>query len=358
VAHGPRAHLFYVGDVQGADFKNFELKAEVLTHPRANSGIYFHTRYREKGWPDRGYEAQVNNTHSDRRKTGGLYGVQDVLDQSPVSDNQWFTYHITVQGKHIVIRINDQVTCDYTEPADLDRPERQLSRGTFALQGHDPKSRVAYRKIMVRPLPDDVAQEGFTDLFNGKDLTGWEQKNGKARYFVEDGVIVGESVPNTPNSFLCTTRHYGDFILEFEYLLHPDLNSGVQIRSNSLPEYKNGRVHGYQCELENENRKRYWTAGIYDEGRRGWLYPAKGDKESGKRFAEQGDRLLKRGDWNRVRVRCEGDSIKTWLNGEPRADLKDGMTASGFIGLQVHGVGGRKEPMQVRWRNLRIKTLD
>lgn len=155
VLFGPRSHLFYVGDVNGGAFRNFEFKAEVYVHPGSNSGIYLHTEYQEKGWPGKGYECQVNNTHKDRKKTGGLYAVADVLDNAPVKDNEWFDYHITVKGKRIAIRINDKITADYTEPPDLNRPRRQLSSGTFALQAHDPKSKVEYRSVMVKPLPDE-----------------------------------------------------------------------------------------------------------------------------------------------------------------------------------------------------------
>lgn len=199
--------------------------------------------------------------------------------------------------------------------------------------------------------------EGWVKLFNGKDLEGWEQKGGVAKYKVEDGAIVGTSVPNTQNSFLCTKGAYGDFVLEFEFKGHPALNSGVQVRSNSLFKYKKGRVHGYQCELEDEAQARDWSCGIYDEGRRGWLFPKKGDEEFGKEFSEQGKRLWKDGEWNAVRIEAKGNRIKTYLNGELRADLEDDMTPSGFIGLQVHGVGDKKEPLSVRWRNIRIKEL-
>ncbi len=153
VCFGPRSHLFYRGDVQGASFKNFELKLDVYLHPKANSGVYFHTKYQERGWPGKGYECQVNNTHKDRKKTGGLYGVKDVLDNSPAKDNEWWNYHIIVNGKRIVLKVNGEVTADYTEPDDLNRPSRQLSSGTFALQAHDPKSRAEYKNIMVKALP-------------------------------------------------------------------------------------------------------------------------------------------------------------------------------------------------------------
>ena len=200
-------------------------------------------------------------------------------------------------------------------------------------------------------------EKGWTDLFNGKNLDGWERKGGEAIYKVEDSALVGTSVPNTSNSFLCTKKHYSDFVLEFDFLGHPELNSGVQVRSNSIEEYKKGQVHGYQCELEQEGQDRDWSGGIYDEGRRGWLLPKKGEGDAGKKFGEQGKRLWKTGEWNHVRIEANGDRIKTWLNGELRADLKDGKTATGFIGLQVHGVGEKTEPMTVRWKNIRIKKL-
>jgi len=199
--------------------------------------------------------------------------------------------------------------------------------------------------------------EGWVDLFNGEDLDGWELKGGKAKFTVEDGVIVGTSVPNTTNSFLCTKQDFSDFMLYFEFKGHPSLNSGVQIRSQSKPEYQDGRVHGYQCELEDEAQDRDWFGGIYDEGRRGWLYPDKKNEELCARFSEQGKKVWKNGEWNTVQIEAKGDRIQTWINGEFRADLTDGMTSEGFIGLQVHGVGGRTEPMSVRWRNIRIKEL-
>lgn len=153
---GDRSHLFYTGDVNGGVFKDFELWVEVKTEPKANSGIYFHTAWQDKGWPMKGYEVQVNQTHGDARKTGGLYGVADVMDQSPVKDGEWYTEHIVVRGKRIVVRVNGEVTVDYTEPADAKREgrmaERFLSEGTFALQGHDPGSVIRYRQVWVKPL--------------------------------------------------------------------------------------------------------------------------------------------------------------------------------------------------------------
>lgn len=157
VAHGPVAHLFYDGDVNNHHFKNFEFKAEVMTTPGSNSGIYFHTAYQVSGWPAKGYEVQVNNSQSDWRRTGSLYGISDVKEVL-VKDNEWFTEHIIVQGKRVLIKINDKTVVDYTEPANVQRNAgdslRVLSEGTFALQGHDPNSKVYFKNLLVKVLPD------------------------------------------------------------------------------------------------------------------------------------------------------------------------------------------------------------
>jgi hypothetical protein len=157
VAHGPTAHLFYMGDVHQHNFKNFEFKADVMTTPGSNSGIYFHTEYQESSWPKKGYEVQVNNSHTDWRRTGSLYGIQDVKEVF-VKDNEWFTEYFKVEGKHVIVKLNDKTVVDYTEPADVKRDAgsegRVLSSGTFALQGHDPNSKVYFKNIMVKPLPD------------------------------------------------------------------------------------------------------------------------------------------------------------------------------------------------------------
>jgi len=157
VVNGPVAHLFYNGDINNHQFKNFEFKADVMTTPGSNSGIYFHTEYQQDGWPKKGYEVQVNNSHTDWRRTGSLYGIQDVKEVY-VKDNEWYTEYIKVEGKRIVIKINDKTVVDYTEPDNVERSEgnslRKLSSGTFALQGHDPKSKVYYKNILVNVLPE------------------------------------------------------------------------------------------------------------------------------------------------------------------------------------------------------------
>ena len=146
VVNGGRAHLFYAGPDGKASFRNFEFKAKVKTTAGSNSGIYFHTAYQERGWPSAGYECQVNATHTDRKKTGGLYAVADVMDNAPNKDDEWFDYSIKVDGHHIVVTINGIVTTDWTQPEDWDpaknlkgMPGRKLGEGTIAIQGHDPK---------------------------------------------------------------------------------------------------------------------------------------------------------------------------------------------------------------------------
>ncbi|MEY3897319.1 MAG: hypothetical protein RLZZ214_2840 [Verrucomicrobiota bacterium] len=216
-----------------------------------------------------------------------------------------------------------------------------------------------------------MAADTWTDLFNGKNIDGWVKRGGVATYKVEDGAIVGTSTLNTPNTFLCTPRDYSDFILEYEFKIDPRLNSGVQIRSQSFSsptelvwEGKKitipaDRVHGYQIEIDPDPKKdRWWAGGIYDEARRGWLFPGilGGDA---KEFTNQGRKIFKQDDWNKVRLEAIGTSLKTSVNGTPCASIKDSMTASGFIALQVHGIGKDKatDGSQVRWRNLRIQEV-
>jgi hypothetical protein len=215
------------------------------------------------------------------------------------------------------------------------------------------------RSLIIACLAFAQADDGFVALFNGKDLDGWVQKGGKAKYRVEEDCIVGSTVPDTPNSFLCTSKEYGDFILELEFKVDPALNSGVQIRSQCYDEAKElevggrkfkfpaGRVHGYQVEIDPSARA--YSGGIYDEGRRGWLADLKENESARKAF--------KAGDWNAFKVECRGASIRTWINGVAAADLKDEATPRGFIALQVHGVGKKVEPLEVRWRKIRIKEL-
>ena len=203
-------------------------------------------------------------------------------------------------------------------------------------------------------------KNGFVPLFNGKDLTGWVQRGGKAKYRAEGDAIVGATVPNTPNSFLCTEREYADFVLELEFQVDPALNSGVQVRSHYAPEGKTvqsagvaikgipgGRVFGYQVEIDPTPRG--YTGGVYDEGRRKWLQDLSKNEAARKAFKPK--------EWNALKIECRGPAIKTWVNGVPAADLTDDADPKGFIALQVHGVGKKTDPLEVRWRNVRIKEL-
>lgn len=211
------------------------------------------------------------------------------------------------------------------------------------------------------------AEEKWQNLFDGKTLDGWVQRNGKATYAVEDGVIVGTSAQGSPNSFLCTKRDYGNFVLELDFKVDPRLNSGIQVRSESKPDHDNGRVHGYQVEIdpaeepfsgEPVNRRadgsavpagaepRRWTGGIYDEARRGWLCTLAEN--------EPARRAFKPGEWNHFRIAAQGDLIEVELNGVKAGRVNDAMTPKGFIALQVHGTDSR-EPLEVRWKNIRLQ---
>ncbi len=210
------------------------------------------------------------------------------------------------------------------------------------------------RRILLTAIIAASFTSGYsqwTNLFDGRSLNGWVRRGGEAPYKVENGCIVGTSVLFTDNTFLCTEKHYADFILELEMKVDDKLNSGVQIRSNSYPDYMNGRVHGYQVECDPDPvRARFWSGGIYDEARRKWLY----DLENN----EAGRKSFKNGEWNLYRIEAYGDTIRTWINGIPTAYIIDNMTPSGFIGLQVHGIGkdSAKLNTQVMWRNIRIIT--
>jgi hypothetical protein len=147
VANGPRSHLF-----TEKEFKNFEFKAEVMTTPGSNSGIYFHTKFQDTGWPEIGHESQVNVTHGDPVKTGSIYNIVK-LYKTPAKDKEWWTQSVTVKGRNIVVKINGEVVVDYTEPEGA-KGTRKLSSGSMALQAHDPKSVVYYRNLRIRPLAD------------------------------------------------------------------------------------------------------------------------------------------------------------------------------------------------------------
>jgi hypothetical protein len=194
-------------------------------------------------------------------------------------------------------------------------------------------------------LPQLDAQK-WQKLIVGKDLKGWKQLGGNAKYRVEKGEIIGTTVPNSPNSFLTTEKEYGDFILELELKVDPKMNSGIQFRSQSLPSYKNGQVHGYQMEVDPSGRA--WSGGIYDEGRRNWLYVPQNT------IAKS---AFKNNAWNKYRIEAIGTSIRTFVNGVPVSHLIDDLTLKGFIALQVHSIPAETtQMMEVTWRDIRIAT--
>ena len=197
--------------------------------------------------------------------------------------------------------------------------------------------------------PVALGQGEWQPLVSNGSMEGWEIKNGNAPYVVQGNTIIGTAVKKSPNTFLCTTKHYDDFILEFEVLVDSTVNSGVQFRSNSFPDYKEGQVHGYQAEIDPSERA--WSGGIYEEGKRGWLYSLEENEEGRKAF--------KNGQWNHYRIEAIGNHLAIWVNGVNTANLEDGETARGFIGLQVHSIGkGQEAGREIKWRNLRILTYD
>jgi len=204
--------------------------------------------------------------------------------------------------------------------------------------------------IFISPFTCSAqSEDGWQDLFNGKSLEGWKQLGGEANYKIQDGVIVGTTKYGTPNSFLATTKNYGDFILEFEVWNDAALNSGVQFRSLSKKEYQNGRVHGYQAEIDPSPRA--FSGGVFDEARRKWIYPLSQNPE--------GQKAYRVGQWNHYRIEAIGHDIRIWVNGIQTTNLVDDMTPSGFIALQVHSI--KKEELagrEILWRNIRIKTDD
>ena len=193
-------------------------------------------------------------------------------------------------------------------------------------------------------------KDGWEPLLKGNDFTGFSQLNGKAVFRVENGMLIGKTVMNQPNSFLATELEYDNFIFEFDALCDPPIFSGVQFRSESRPDYMTGRVHGYQCVIDPSDRA--WSGGIYDEARRGWLVTLQGHG--------LGNAAYKKDDWNRYRIEAIGDTIRVWLNGVNTAHLLDNMTPKGFIAFQVNSIG-RSEAQngkEIKWRNIRIKTKD
>ena len=205
------------------------------------------------------------------------------------------------------------------------------------------------------------AKEKWENLFNGKSLDNFIKRSGTpgdfdnskglAEYYIVDGnQLVGVSKTGIPSTYLCTKKMYSDFILEVDVKVEVGLNSGIQFRSNSSPDYRGGEVFGYQCEIDPSERK--WSGGIYDQSRRGWIYPVS--------MNEPGRQAFKNGEWNKYRIEAIGNQIRTWINGVQVTNLVDDMTSEGFIAFQVHSIGSNKahEGLKVKWRGARILTED
>ena len=191
----------------------------------------------------------------------------------------------------------------------------------------------------------DHHEDPWKDLFDGKSLEGWIQRNGWATFKVDKGTILGITAQGSPNSFLTTKRNYRDFTLTFDVKVDEALNSGVQIRSKSTEAFKNGRVHGPQVEIASNGNAGY----VFNEGLGGWLHHQKNDPKVKSAFHH--------GEWNTYKIRVKGSHIQTWINETRIADFQETQTGfeEGFIGLQVHGIGKRKGPFEVRWRNIKIR---
>lgn len=213
------------------------------------------------------------------------------------------------------------------------------------------KTIIVVKLLLLTVLTPAFSQEKWEILFNGKDFKNWSKIGGKAEYFIKDGAIIGVSKSGTTNTFLATKKKYADFILELDYKVEEGLNSGIQFRSQSKKEYKNGRVHGYQFEIDPSSRA--WSGGIYDEARRGWIYPM--EKNTNAKVA------YKPSQWNHVRIEAIGNSVRTWLNGIPCASILDNLpeASNGFIALQVHEIyKAEEEGKTVQWKDIKICTTN
>jgi len=344
VVDGPRSHLFYDGPVNNANFKNFELKVEVMTKPHANSGIYFHTKYQKDGWPDKGFEVQVNNTHSDWRKSGGLYGIQDVRESQ--EDNEWFTEHIIVRGKHVITKINGKTKVDWTEPDDWTNPGRRISSGTFALQGHDPKSVIYYRSVKVKPLPleEDEPRNGWISLFDGKSFKGWKPTNeNKGTFSIRDDMIVVDG----PRSHLFYTgpvnnANFKNFELKAEVMTRPSANSGIYFHTKY--QESGWPAKGYEVQVNNSHG---------DWRKSGSLWAIQDVREGVNDNEWFTEHIIVKG--KHIVIKVNGKTTVDWIepeNFEPPSGMSGRKISSGTFALQGH------DPKSVIfYKNIRVRPL-
>lgn len=342
VVHGKRSHLFYVGPVANADFKNFEFRADVMTMPKANSGIYFHTEYQQTGWPGKGYECQVNTTHSDRKKTGGLYGVQDVIDNAPSKDGEWFHYYIKVVDKYVTIEIDGKPTVSWIEPEGWKGGGRKIDRGTFAIQGHDPDSLIYYKNIQVKPLPDD-ASDGWVSLFDGtKGLEGWRASENEGTFKVEDGKLV---VHGKRSHLFYTGSVNGGTFRDFEFqaqvMTMPKANSGIYF--HTAYQETGWPDKGYECQVNTTHSDRKKTGGLYG------VQDVIDDAPS------------KDGEWFHYYIKVVGKRIVIKIDGKTTVDWTepdDWDRGGRKIGSGTFAIQGHDPDSLIYYRNIMVKPID
>lgn len=324
-----------------------------------NSGVYLQGCY----------EIQVLGTPASHQpikanEAGAIYGFKAADHNASTGPGTWQTYDIEfraprfqsgtkVQDARVTVYwngklVHDDVALPRGTGSRSDRPEAPL--GPLVLQDHasEAEGPVHYRNVWIAPLDDMTYEAGdWIDLLEDPDA--WLVRGGSAEYRMEDGVLIGQTRPNTPNTFYTSRDTYGDFELEYQVMVDPQLNSGVQIRSHVIDgiENRDGGLRGYQVEIDPSPRA--WSAGLYDERRRAWLHPLHVQPQARAAFHQ--------GQWNTIRVVARGPVIRTWINGVPATSAYDAQTDRGHIGFQVHGVGGREDPLEVRFRNVRLRPL-
>ena len=335
-------------------YKDFVLDLEFKIGKGGNSGVFL--RVDDAMSPvATGIEVQILDTYGlenpGHHDCGGVIGTVAPCKNMAKPAGEWNHYAITCQGNQLTVALNGEeiIDLELDQSAMKDKP----AEGYIGFQ--DEAKPVWYRNVRIKELGagTDSPGEGWVSLFDGETLAGWIQKNGKATYRVEDGAIVGKTAADSPNSFLCTAREYGDFELRFEVrLLDNELNSGVQIRSKAKPAEGGkpfGRVNGPQVEIEASGENGAESGYIYGEACGGWMTP-EDELVPLKAFRD--------GAWNEYRIVAQGARLQTWINGQAIEDLTDEEKfkthPKGFIGLQVHGVGDRG-PYEVAWRNIRIR---
>lgn len=335
-----------------------------------NSGVYLQDLY----------EVQVLGTMPGdaplkANEAGAIYGIRASDTNASTGPGTWQAYDIffraprfkdgkKVQPARMTVFWNGTLVHDNVEVprptgggaaarGEQPPPRGEAQVGPLRLQDHETAAQgpVRYRNVWIAPLdPVEYAAGEWQTLFDGKSLEGWSVHGGKATYRVEDGAIVGTTAPDSPNTFLVYRRPFGDFELVLETKQDSELNSGIQFRSavDGGLENRSGKLIGYQCELDPSERS--YTGAVYDEARRGWLYTLTESPEARDAY--------KRGEWNEIRIVAQGPLIRTWVNGVPATSLFDAMDPTGYIALQVHGVGPRKDPLEVRWRNIRLREFE